>query len=485
MNNQGCHQALPISCCKLLRFPLERREACPGKRVELHSDCLRADGTVGDVDNLAECPRIPWSHGLPNLCRWGWKQAVKVLLYGLNYAPEPVGIGKYSGEMATWLAARGHSVRVITAPPYFPGWRAEDNRYRRECRQGVAVWRCPLWVPRRPSGLTRLLHLASFALSSLPVLLAQCRWRPDVVLTVAPAFFCAPGALLLGRLCGRRTRTWLHIQDFELDAAFELGLLKGRLLRSLAERWERGTLRGFDCVSTISTAMLHRAMEKGVARDRAVLLVNWVDLEAIRPQRAQERPSNPYRRELGIGDDAVVLLYSGSMNQKQGLELLVEAIRLLADFPNLVWMLAGEGPTKGDLVSATQGLAHVRILPLQPLERLNDWLNLADVHLLPQKAGAADLVLPSKLLGILASGRPVVASSPADSELGRVAEQAGLRVDPGDAAGFAGAIRQLVRDSRLRQQRGMAARQLVEQGYGQEAVLTSLEAKLQSWDLGE
>jgi colanic acid biosynthesis glycosyl transferase WcaI len=401
--------------------------------------------------------------------------AMKVLLYSLNYAPEPVGIGKYSGDMATWLAARGHQVRVITAPPYFPEWRARGNRYRREAHQRVAVWRCPLWVPRHPSGLTRLLHLASFALSSMPVLLAQRRWKPNVVLTVAPAFFCAPGALLLGRLCGPHTRTWLHVQDFELDAAFELGLLKGQRLRRLAERWERGTLGGFDRVSTISAAMRQRAVGKGVSAARALLLPNWVDLETIRASGQQERACNPYLEELGISPQAVVLLYSGSMNKKQGLDQLVDVIQRLADLPDLVWLLAGEGPSKADLLAATAGMVQVRVLPLQPLERLNDWLNLADIHLLPQRAGAADLVLPSKLLGILASGRPVVASSPAGSELGQLAEQAGLRVEPEDPAAFAGAVRALVADGELRHRLGRQARRLVEQRFGQEAVLCELE----------
>jgi colanic acid biosynthesis glycosyl transferase WcaI len=403
---------------------------------------------------------------------------MKVLLLGLNFDPEPVGIGLYSGDLARWLAAHGHQVRVITAPPYFPQWQARGNRYRRERRGGVEVWRCPLWVPRRPSGLTRLLHLASFALSSLPVLLWQWRWRPQVVLTVAPAFFCAPGALLLAALCGRGTASWLHIQDFELDAAFELGLLKGRLLRRLAEAWERGTLRGFDRVSTISDAMVRHAIAKGVAPQRALLLPNWVDLAAIQPQPEHQRASNPYRRELGIGPQQRVLLYSGSMNKKQGLALLVEAIERLADVPDLVWLLAGEGPSKGELAAATAGLANVQLLPLQPAERLNDWLNLADVHLLPQKAGAADLVLPSKLLGILASGRPVVASSPASSGLGQIAAQAGLRVEPEDGAAFAAALRQLLADGALRQRLGLAARQLAERRYGRETVLGALEAQL-------
>jgi colanic acid biosynthesis glycosyl transferase WcaI len=289
-----------------------------------------------------------------------------MLLYGLNYGPEPVGIGKYSGELGAWLAARGHQVRVITAPPYFPEWKARGNRYRRERLEGVEVLRCPLWVPRRPGGLTRLLHLASFALSSLPVLLGQGRWRPEVVITVAPAFFCAPGAMLFSALGGRRRRSWLHIQDFELDAAFELGLLKGRWLRQLAERWERATLRGFDRVSTISGAMVQHAIAKGVEPRRSVLLPNWVDLETIQPQPESQRAANPYRRELGICVEQRVLLYSGSMNKKQGLELLVEAMRQLADVPDLVWLLAGEGPSKAELATATAGMAHVRLLPLQP-----------------------------------------------------------------------------------------------------------------------
>jgi colanic acid biosynthesis glycosyl transferase WcaI len=209
-----------------------------------------------------------------------------------------------------------------------------------------------------------------------------------------------------------------------------------------------------------------------------VVLPNWVDLEAIRPQSPAERVTNPYRQELGLPEGAVVLQYSGSMNKKQGLELLVAVIHELSDLPNLIWLLAGEGPTKEALAQATAGLNQVRLLPLQPAARLNDWLNLADVHLLPQKAGATDLVLPSKLLGILASGRPLVASSAASSELGQLAERAGLRVEPEDPRAFAAAVRRLVSDPDLRETLGTQARQLALQSFGQEAVLGELERNL-------
>ena len=389
---------------------------------------------------------------------------MKILLYGLNYVPEQVGIGKYSGELAHWLSSRGHHVRVITAPPYFPAWRVSAgfrNRYSIEQHQGVNVYRCPLWVPRA-LGITRLFHLASFALSSLVPLLAQLRWAPDVVITVAPAFFCAPGALLLGRLCGDQTITWLHIQDFELDAAFELGLLQGQLLRSFATAWERFTLRGFSRVSSISSAMVARLVAKGVKPSQTYKFPNWVDLNLIYPQPNTARDANPYRHEFDIASDKLVLMYSGSMNKKQGLDLLVQVIHQLSDLPQIIWLLAGEGPTKADLVAATQGLSNVLHLPLQPIERLNDWLNIADIHVLPQKAEAADLVLPSKLLGILASGRPVVATSTPGSELASIVSKVGYCVNPGDAKSFSLRLRDLILDSQLRLHLGKQARSYAE-----------------------
>ena len=408
---------------------------------------------------------------------------MKILLYGINYAPETVGIGKYSAEICEWLVTRGYQVYCISAIPYFPQWKVDRryrNCYQKEFINNVWITRCPLWVPSRPSGVERLLHLASFAITSLFPLLSQWRLRPDVVFTVAPSFFCAPGAVLLGHLCGRSTITWLHIQDFELDAAFELGMLKGRWLRRLAEDWERCTLRGFERVSSISHAMVQRLEFKGVAPSRIELLPNWVDLEIISPQQDSFCLQNSYRQELGIRPDQVVLMYSGSMNKKQGLELLVKAIAHLSDLPQVVWILAGEGPTKADLVRATEGFSQVIHLPLQPAERMNDWLNAADIHLLPQKAGAADLVLPSKLLGMLASGRPVVATSTPGSELAELASEAGVCSAPGDADAFADALRQLITDPEQRLMAGKRARKLAEERFGKDAVLKRFEQQLLS-----
>jgi len=103
---------------------------------------------------------------------------VRILIYGLNYAPELTGIGKYTGEMSSWLAARGHDVHVVTAPPYYPAWKIRDDYrgklYRTEKVPGEPiVYRTPLYVPAKPTGVKRMVHLFSFMLGSRPVMLRE------------------------------------------------------------------------------------------------------------------------------------------------------------------------------------------------------------------------------------------------------------------------------------------------------------------------
>src|SRR5690349_6805771 len=161
------------------------------------------------------------------------KVPLRILIYGLNFAPELTSTGKYTGEMAMWLAERGHDVRVVTAPPYYPEWKVQKGysawKWRTESGASLKTWRCPLWVPRNASGIKRIVHLLSFAVSSFPVMVRQAFWRPDVVWTVQPTLAGAPIAALVAGMA--RARAWLHIQDFEVDAAFSMGLLKGGMPR--------------------------------------------------------------------------------------------------------------------------------------------------------------------------------------------------------------------------------------------------------------
>lgn len=394
----------------------------------------------------------------------------------MNFSPELTGIGKYSGEMAEWLTKRGHDVRVITTPPFYPERKVWEGyaafRYRKEHVGDSRVYRCPVWVPKRPSGIQRVFHLCSFTLSSFPVLLRQALSRPDVILVVEPPVMTAPQALFVGWLT--RTRTWLHVQDFEVDAAFDLNLLPS-FLRPLALRVERIIMRRFDRVSTLTDNMLDRLSAKGVKRGRAALFPNWVDAHEIHPL---EGP-NALRRELGFQETHVVALYAGSMGQKQGLGTLVEVAKRLRGHPVIRFVFCGQGSGRDALLEATRELGNVSFLPLQPADRLNELLNLADIHLLPQRADAADLMMPSKLTGMLASGRPTVAGAGKDTALGRMVEGKGLVVEPENSAAMAEALVRLAADDRLREAMGSQARQYAMTELHKDKILEQLETRLQ------
>jgi colanic acid biosynthesis glycosyl transferase WcaI len=399
---------------------------------------------------------------------------LRILIYGLNYAPEPTGIGKFTGEMAAWLAARGHDLRVVTAPPYYPAWRRAEGyspwRWRCESIEGVRVYRCPLYVPRQPRGLNRLVHLASFALSSLPVALWQAIFfRPRIVLAIAPALISAPGARLAG--CLGRASTWLHIQDFEIDAAFALGLVSGGWLRRAALGAESFLLRRFHRVSSITPAMVERLGEKGVAADRRLLFANWVDTDVIKPG-----PSR-LRQDLNLPAGALVALYAGNMGEKQGVETLADVARALAGGP-VHLLLAGAGAAQPRLAAATSGMAQVHWLPIQPAEQLNDLLNAADIHLLPQRPDAADLVMPSKLAFMLASGRPIVAGASPGTAIAKAIHGCGIAVAPGDAAAMAAAAGELAADPAARRRLGEAARAIALALWDREIILGDFEREL-------
>ncbi len=400
---------------------------------------------------------------------------MKILIYGINFAPELTGTGKYTGEMAGWLASHGHEVRVVTAPPYYPDWQVaagySASRYRRqdwrwEHGASALVWRCPLWVPAAPGGARRLAHLASFAATSAPALLAQARWRPDLVLMLEPTLFCAPAALLTARLAG--ARAWLHVQDLEVDAAFDMGLLPAGRLRRFALAAERTLLARFDRVTTISERMLDRLRHKGLPATQTGLFPNWADVQRIHPLPAG---ASPFRTELNLQPGQVVALYAGNLGEKQGLDLLIDAAMELQDSSDIVFVIAGAGSARARLEARSAGLANVRWLPLQPLERLNDLLNLADIHLLPQRADAADLVMPSKLTGMLASGRPVLATAAPETQVGLVAARCGRLVAPADLPAFAGALRALAEDEPARERLGAAARAYAEDNLAQDAIM--------------
>lgn len=396
---------------------------------------------------------------------------LRILFVVLNFSPEPTGTGKFTGEFAQHLSRQGHDVRVICAPPYYPWWKLDAKHssffYRRERLGAISILRCPLYVPAKPTKLRRIIHLVSSGLSLLPTVLFTKGFKPDLVFNVQPTLATSLAATLHATAAG--SPLWLHVQDLEIAAGKQLRMIPPFLLRLAGgiERWIYSRCKG---ISTISGAMATRLMERGSPVVPQVF-PNWVDTKAIRPIE-----SDSYRRELGFAPDDIVALYAGNLGEKQGLEIILGAARRLASDPKLRFVLAGDGSAKDRLMELAQGQANVRFLPLQPAERMNEFLAFGDIHLVPQKAGVGDLVMPSKMTAILAAGRPVVVTASPEDELAEVADQCGISVLPGDTTGFANAIRQLAHDAEYRRELGAQARTYAIDNLSACAILCRMEA---------
>jgi len=404
---------------------------------------------------------------------------MRILIYGINFAPELTGIGKYTGELAEYLVHKNFNLRVITAFPYYPQWKITDGyesrMYRKEEWNGIEIYRVPLWVPNQPTGLKRIIHLLSFTICSIPVVLKQISWSPDIVFSIIPTLFISPLALMLSALSG--AKSWLHIQDFEVELAFKLRIIpENGKISSIISTIEKRIYTYFDKISTISQHMMDTLQKKGVSQEKTYFFPNWVDCEKIYP--LPEYPSLRY--ELGYSDDQFVVLYSGNLGRKQGLELLPIVANLLRDDTQVKFLICGDGAARSELMEQSLHVPNLQLLPLQPEERLNELLNLADVHVLPQREESADLVMPSKLTGMLASGKPVIATGKGGSEVSRVISEVGYLVNPGNPEVLVNAIKDLAANKEKREHLGSLGRKYVQEHWEKEKVLIELikEVKL-------
>lgn len=400
---------------------------------------------------------------------------MRVLIYSMHFWPEPTGVGKYSGEMATWLSQHGHAVRALCSVPWYPHWKIQPpyggRLFQRESVEGVEILRTGLWVPSRPTGFTRIICLMSFAVSSLISVIRSMFWKPDVVFCVEPPFFCLPAGLILARLC--RARAWLHVQDFEVDAALSLSIFRIPGMSGILRWTEAFLFRRFDRCSTISPRMAERLADRSQRSD-IVLFPNWVDCTSVFPL---DRPSS-FRQELALTPKQRIALYAGNIGEKQGLEVIVEAANRLQHRDDIVFVLCGHGAAADRIRAMSDGRKNIRWLPVQPVDKLNDLLNLADVHLLPQRADVADLVMPSKLTGMLASGRPVVAIAGPGTQVFDIVRKCGRVVPPDESDEFASAIADLIDQSDTREAAGKQARRIAADELGMEKLLLEFAAHL-------
>lgn len=401
---------------------------------------------------------------------------MNILIIGLNYAPEMVGIGPFTAGTAEHFAATGHSVTVICAQPYYPEWKVHNGydgkRKTVTHENGVNVIRLPIYVPAVPNGRRRIRHHWSFTRRALREALAQVRlMKPDLVLAVAPSIMSVIAARAAVRATG--AKLWIHIQDFEVEAAFATGLVDERgPISELAQKFEKWAIQA-DFVSSISPQMCKRLVSKGISTSKIFEFRNWTDTEKIAPLGRD----STYRTKWGISKSNVAL-YSGNISNKQGLEIVIASAKKLEHRTDLLFLICGNGPSRDKLVASASGLTNVRFEDLQASEDLSELLGLATIHLLPQIAGAADLVLPSKMANMLASGKPIVATAELGTGIAEEVIGCGYIVPPSDVDAFVSAIYDLINNASIVETFSNTARERAIQRWSKEYIFKKLDADL-------
>ncbi len=362
---------------------------------------------------------------------------MKITVLTQNFAPEMGAKATRLYELATRLAARGHTVTVITAMPNYPAGRVFEG-YRGKLRleeemDGVRVVRT--WV--RPSEsarpLPRLLAYLSFMLSSM-LLGWRGLGRQDVVLFDSPPLFLVPAGLALGRIS--RGRVIMNVSDIWPDVALRLGMPMGR-----PTVWSLRTLEKLGCRRADAVTAPTLAARDQVARRfpgvKSTVVSGGVDLDLFRPSLR----SDEARRSMGAGPDDFLVGYCGLHGLFQGLEVVVEAANRLRGHPAIKFVMVGEGPAKRTLVSLAKdrGVTNLRFEDTVPRSEVASILASCDAAMAPLAAEMPG-TMPSKVYEALASGVPLIVTRGCEAEALATGHGAGRAFTPLDSEELAAVV---------------------------------------------
>ncbi|WP_347957846.1 glycosyltransferase [Gordonia aichiensis] len=377
----------------------------------------------------------------------------RVDLVAINYAPEVTGIGPYVADLARRLAAAGWDVRVLTGHPHYPQWRAADVDVESAADAGVAIRRLRHSVPASASILGRARMELEFGVG-----VVRLGLREDaVVVLVSPPLVAAAVVLAaLSRRGRRRPPVGLWVQDLYSQAIVEAADRRGRTARAV-RRLETAVLRGADSVAVAHGRFGEIVRDThGVDRDRVIAMRNW---NQVGPRPRSDRAGA--RNRAGLPAGSVIAVHAGNMGMKQGLENVVAAARVAADLDlDLHFYLVGDGNRRTALEAAAQGCTHLTFVDPLPDEQFHDLLSAADVLLVNEKPGVAEMSIPSKLTTYFGTGLPVVAAVDPDgitaAEITRAG--AGVIVASGDPEALVTAVVEVAADAQRAATLGEAGR---------------------------
>ena len=385
---------------------------------------------------------------------------VNICFFNRSYWPDQAATGQLLTDLAEDLVNRhGCGVTVVAGRPLHATRRSSPMLWpvEREMRHGVTILRSngTRFGPGRFSGRVAnyLSYFASASLASFGV------GRPDIVVSLTDP----PIIGLAARRTARRTgaRFVFLCEDIFPEVAALIENFQNRTVDRALERVNRYLLREADAVVALGERMRRRLVEeKGADPARVDVIHNWADCEAIVPGA---KDNNGFSREHGL-DDRFVVMHSGNVGLSQNLDVAIEAAARLQARERLVLAIVGDGARRAALERdvARRGLSNVRFLPYVPKEQLHESFAAADVFLVSLKPGLEGYIVPSKLYGILAAGRPYVAAVDPSCEAAAIASEhgCGLVADPGSADDLAQKLAALYDDPEAARTMGNNARRI-------------------------
>src|SRR5437667_7691046 len=286
---------------------------------------------------------------------------MRVIVWGITYAPEITGILSDTVALCELFQRRGHDIEMVTTFSYYPAWRkrAEDRRrfFRTDRINGVQVHRCWHFVPGRVSAWKRIVHEATFVLTStMRILLLR---RPDVYVVVSPPLLLGAAGWAVATL--KRAPFIFHVQDLQPDAAVGLGMLRTGLFTRALYWLEAFAYEHATRVSGISGEIVDVFRGKGVPDRRLILFPNAVVLPADTdiPVRGK------FRAKHHFAADDFLAVYAGNLGVKQGLDILLDAADLLGAEKKIRIVIAGDGAAREKIAKGIRARNNMSMLPLQ------------------------------------------------------------------------------------------------------------------------
>jgi colanic acid biosynthesis glycosyl transferase WcaI len=404
---------------------------------------------------------------------------MRVVVWGINYAPEITGIAPHNVALCEFLRQRGDDVEMVTTFAYYPAWRksAQDRGqiFRTDVIKGVPVHRCWHFVPARVSAWKRIIHEATFVLTS--TLRALSLKRPDVYVIASPPLLLGKAAWFVSRIKG--APFVFHVQDLQPDAAVGLGMLRSGWFTRALYWLEAFAYKHAKRVSGISQEILDAFRRKGVPEEKLILFPNAIAL----PAESEIPARGKFRAKHGFKNDEFLAIYAGNLGIKQGLDILLDAAELLDAATNVRIVIAGDGAARETLQNDARlrSLANVSMLPLQFGEDYKELLVDADVSLITQQSKSGNSFFPSKILVTLAYASPVVTVADEESALAIVVKEGrfGRNLSPGQPRELANTLRDLAQDREPLVDWGRAGREYVKR-FDRDRVLADFREKLKS-----